>query len=79
MRVDVDKALIIIMVATFVLQNIALGGGEGLPPDDINLQQMLENQRRNRPMYHIYENEPDDVIAVPDRPIGLRPRSGQAT
>lgn len=78
MRIDVDKVLVVI-VATAVLHNMALGAGEDDPPADTTLRQMLEEQRRGRPMYRIYDDVPDDVITVPDRPAAAGPRSGQAT
>lgn len=76
MRVNVDNALVII-VATAVLHNMALGAGEHDPPEDLELRKMLEDQRRSRPAYRIYEDVPDNVITVPDRPTFVSPRSGQ--
>jgi len=70
--VDVDNALVII-VATAVLHNMALGAGEDDPPEDPVLRQMLQDQRRTRPTYRIYEDVPDDVVTVPDRPTGVGP------
>jgi hypothetical protein len=78
MRVNVENALVII-VATAVLHNIALGAGEEDPPEDVELRRMLEDQRRTRPAYRIYDDVPDEVVKVPDRPAGASARSGQAT
>ena len=78
LRVKVNRALVII-VATSVLHNMALGAGEMDPPDDIVLQEMLHKQRLYRPTFQVYEDVPDTVIAVPDRASGIGPRSGQAT
>jgi len=78
MRVDTDNALAII-VATAVLHNMALGAGETAPPDDSQLQQMLEAQRASRPRYRIYEDVTDDVIVPTNRPADTGPRSGHQT
>lgn len=77
MRVDTDNALVII-VATAVLHNMALGVGENEPPDDTVLNMKLQEQRLRRPAYRVYDTVSDDVIKVPDRPTGTGPRSGQA-
>lgn len=76
LRVDIDKALVLI-VATSVLHNMALGAGEHEPPNDTALQQMIDEQRGSRRTFLVYDDVPDEIISVPDRPTGTGPRSGQ--
>jgi nuclease HARBI1 len=76
MRTTVENALVVI-IATSVLHNMALGMGENEPPEDKTLKLMLDEQRRSRPAYRVYDDVSDDIIRVPDRPAGTGPRSGQ--
>jgi hypothetical protein len=55
MRVEVGNALVII-IATSILHNMALGAGEDEPPEDTTLKILLDQQRQNRPGYRVYED-----------------------